>query len=355
MAFNTSPRRRRDLVLRRTLRPALSPPRRVAQQSFGDFERLRGSGWPGQPPSAPPCLEAACPRSNRQPPPLRACGRRPEPTARSHSGCGSGARCTRKYVPRAPSSHGGVGPLRAALERFAPSARRTHAPSAEAAPPLCSRAGTGGGAALHFASCRYARCDALCGGMRGGGAGARRTKLEDGFADSVQSWLRTAESLRRVLYARGRPAVCSRGLVDDLCRKYVHPGAALGQRRAAAAGGAGQICAAYALSLRALRRGGAPAALAHKLRRQGPAALCQPPARPLRPWAGGTRGGGAWYATHRARGWFRGPRSALGAGWRELGASPLRARPPGRLQARAPACRSRALRRRWEMPAIAHD
>ncbi len=213
MAFNTSPRRRRDLVLRRTLRPALSPPRRVAQQSFGDFERLRGSGWPGQPPSAPPCLEAACPRSNRQPPPLRACGRRPEPTARSHSGCGSGARCTRKYVPRAPSSHGGVGPLRAALERFAPSARRSHAPSAEAAPPLCSRAGTGGGAALHFASCRYARCDALCGGMRGGGAGARRTKLEDGFADSVQSWLRTAESLRRVLYARGRPAVCSRGLV----------------------------------------------------------------------------------------------------------------------------------------------
>ena len=174
-------------------------------------------------------------------------------------------------------------------------------------------------------------------------------------AGSPRRRQRTAERSEGVLYARGRPAVCSRGLVDDLCRKYVHPGAALGQRRAAAAGGAGQICAAYALYLRALRRGGAPAALAHKLRRQGPAALCQPPARPLRPWAGGTRGGGAWYATHRARGRLRGPRSAPGAGWRELGASPLRARPPGRLQARALACRSRALRRRWEMPAIAHD
>ena len=174
-------------------------------------------------------------------------------------------------------------------------------------------------------------------------------------AGSPRRRQRTAERSEGVLYARGRPAVCSRGLVDDLCRKYVHPGAALGQRRAAAAGGAGQICAAYALSPRALRRGGAPAALAHKLRRQGPAALCQPPARPLRPWAGGTRGGGAWYATHRARGRLCGPRSAAGAGWRELGASPLRARPPGRLQARALACRSRALRRRWEMPAIAHD
>ncbi len=89
-------------------------------------------------------------------------------------------------------------------------------------------------------------------------------------AGSPRRRQRTAERSEGVLYARGRPAVCSRGLVDDLCRKYVHPGAALGQRRAAAVGGAGQICAAYALSLRALRRGGAPAALAHKLRRQGP-------------------------------------------------------------------------------------
>ena len=92
-------------------------------------------------------------------------------------------------------------------------------------------------------------------------------------AGSPRRRQRTAERSEGVLYARGRPAVCIRGLVDYLCRKYVHPGAALGQRRAAAAGGAGQICAAYALSLRALRRGGGPAALAHKLRRQGPAAL----------------------------------------------------------------------------------
>ena len=78
--------------------------------------------------------------------------------------------CTRKYVPEAPSSPGAVEPRRAALEGFAPSARRAHARCAEAAPPLRSRTGADGGAALRFARWRYARCDALCGRHSGGGA-----------------------------------------------------------------------------------------------------------------------------------------------------------------------------------------
>ena len=72
--------------------------------------------------------------------------------------------------PEAPSAPGAGEPRRAALEGFAPSVRRAHAPCAEAAPPLRSRTDTGGGAALRFARCRYADCDALCGGTRGGGA-----------------------------------------------------------------------------------------------------------------------------------------------------------------------------------------
>ena len=77
---------------------------------------------------------------------------------------------TRNTCLRAPSSPGAVEPRRAALEGFAPSARRARAPSAEAAPPLRSRTGADGGAALRFARWRYARCDALCGRHSGGGA-----------------------------------------------------------------------------------------------------------------------------------------------------------------------------------------
>ena len=85
-----------------------------------------------------------------------------DPAARPHS----------KYVPLgvwAPSSPA-MEPRRAALEGFAPSVRRAHAPCAEAAPPLRSRTGADGGAALRFARWRYARCDALCGRHSGGGA-----------------------------------------------------------------------------------------------------------------------------------------------------------------------------------------
>ena len=122
-------------------------------------------------------------------------------------------RVSTKYVPpgaelarRRGAAEGGAGRVCAVCAPRPRTLRRGGAPAV-----LAHRRRRRG--PLRFASCRYARCDALCGGMRGGGAGARRTKLEDGFADSVQSWLRTAESLRRVLYARGRPAVCSRGLV----------------------------------------------------------------------------------------------------------------------------------------------
>ena len=46
--------------------------------------------------------------------------------------------------------------------------------------------------------------------------------------------------------------------------KYVPPGAELARRRGAAEGGAGRVCAVGTPRPRTLRRGGAPAALAHR-------------------------------------------------------------------------------------------
>ena len=92
-------------------------------------------------------------------------------------------------------------------------------------------------------------------------------------AGSPRRRQRTAERSEGVLYARGRPAVCSRGLVDDLCRKYVPPGAALVRRRTAAEGGVGRVCAACALGLHALRPGGELVVLAQRYRWREPAAL----------------------------------------------------------------------------------
>ena len=71
--------------------------------------------------------------------------------------------------------------------------------------------------------------------------------------------------------------------------------------------------------------------------------------------AGGSRGAGAHNGAHEARGHLHVLRSAPEAGCREPGASPLRARPPGRLQARAPACCPRALRRAGRRRPIAHE
>ena len=56
-----------------------------------------------------------------------------------------------------------------------------------------------------------------------------------------------------------------------------------------------------------------------------------------------------------ARGRLQGLRSTPATGCRELGASPLGARLPGRLQARAPACCPRALRRAGRRRPIAHE
>ena len=71
--------------------------------------------------------------------------------------------------------------------------------------------------------------------------------------------------------------------------------------------------------------------------------------------AGGSRGAGAHNGAQEARGHLHALRSAPEAGCREPGASPLRARPPGRLQARAPACCPRALRRAGRRRPIAHE
>ena len=59
-------------------------------------------------------------------------------------------------------------------------------------------------------------------------------------------------------------------------------GAHLARRRGAAAGGVGRVCAVCAPRPRTLRRGGAPAALAHRRRRRGRAALRPLAVRPLR-------------------------------------------------------------------------
>ena len=68
-----------------------------------------------------------------------------------------------------------------------------------------------------------------------------------------------------------------------------------------------------------------------------------------------SRGAGAHNGAQEARGHLHVLRSAPAAGCREPGASPLRARPPGRLQARAPACCPRALRRAGRRRPIAHE
>ena len=64
--------------------------------------------------------------------------------------------------------------------------------------------------------------------------------------------------------------------------KYVPPGAELARRRGAAEGGAGRVCAVGTPRPRTLRRGGAPAALAHRRGRRGRAALRPLAVRPLR-------------------------------------------------------------------------
>ena len=69
--------------------------------------------------------------------------------------------------------------------------------------------------------------------------------------------------------------------------------------------------------------------------------------------AGGSRGAGAHNGAQEARGHLHVLRSAPAAGCREPGASPLRARPPGR-QARAPCC-PWALRRAGRRRPIAHE
>ena len=225
MAFSTSARRRRALVLRRTLHPALSPPRQVAQQSVGDFDVCRGSGWRGQPPSAPPGLEAARPRSNMQPPPLRAHWRRPELTARSHSGCGSGPRLhaeirgLRRRARPAPWSRGGrrwKGLRRRYAAPTHPAPRRrprcARAP-AQAAGPRCASPAAGTPTAMRCVVARAAEAP-----------GARRAGLNDGFVDPVRSRQRAGGISERVLNARGRPAVCKRRLVAAARGPQTTPG-----------------------------------------------------------------------------------------------------------------------------------
>ena len=111
-------------------------------------------------------------------------------------------------------------------------------------------------------------------GQRSTGAGGRVTSLKYITA-----------ATRSVLAAAGADGALVLIAADPGARphaKYVPPGADLARRRGAAEGGAGRVCAVGTPRPRTLRRGGAPAALAHRHRRWGRAALRPLAVRPLR-------------------------------------------------------------------------
>ena len=90
-----------------------------------------------------------------------------------------------------------------------------------------------------------------------------------------------------------------------------------------------------------------------------PAAMPRPCPADQRPLQSGAQAAAAAQVPstgrQEARGYLCGLPSTPAADCRELGGSPLRARPPGRLQARAPACCPRALRRAGRRRPIAHE
>ena len=105
-------------------------------------------------------LPAACPRPSMRPPPLRAHWRRSEPTARSHSGCGSaGASAPRNgasgahLARRRGAAAGGVGRVCAVCAPRPRTLRRGGAPAA-----LAHRRGRRGRAALRPLAVRPLRC-----------------------------------------------------------------------------------------------------------------------------------------------------------------------------------------------------
>ena len=168
----------------------------------------------GQPTGTPLGLPAACPRPSMRPPPLRAHWRRSEPTARSHSGCGSGGasareiRASGRRARPAPWSRGGrrwkgLRRLRAALTHPAPRRRpRCARAPAQTAGPRCASPAGGTPAAM--------RC---AGGTAAEAPETRRAGLGDSFPNLARCRQRTGGSLGRVLNVRGRPAVCKRRLV----------------------------------------------------------------------------------------------------------------------------------------------
>ena len=114
----------------------------------------------GQPTGTPLGLPAACPRPSMRPPPLRAHWRRSEPTARSHSGCGSaGASAPRNgasgahLARRRGAAAGGVGRVCAVCAPRPRTLRRGGAPAA-----LAHRRGRRGRAALRPLAVRPLRC-----------------------------------------------------------------------------------------------------------------------------------------------------------------------------------------------------
>ena len=136
-------------------RATLVPPLAEPELLLGDSERLPGA--PGGPVSRlalhwdcqPLVLAQLCACIHTEP----TCDDQSQ--RRAHiPAADPRARLHREIVPRAPTSPGAVEPRRAALEGFAPSARRAHARCAEAAPPLLSRTGADGGAALRCARWR---------------------------------------------------------------------------------------------------------------------------------------------------------------------------------------------------------
>ena len=90
-----------------------------------------------------------------------------------------------------------------------------------------------------------------------------------------------------------------------------------------------------------------------------PAAMPRPCPADQRPLQSGAQAAAAAQVPstgrQEARGYLCGLPSTPAADCRELGGSPLRTRPPGRLQARAPACCPRALRRAGRRRPIAHE